>query len=75
MTPDSTVFTYVASTLALSFFPILGSLQQCGELLWRERQDDSTLSLLPRVCALHQGLQGEDAQQMPRLCVFASFQP
>lgn len=43
----------------LSSLLILGSLQQCGELLWRERQDDSTLCVLPRVCALHQGLQGE----------------
>lgn len=59
--PNSTVFTNIAPTLALSSFPILGSLQQCGELLRRECQDDSTLSVLPRVCALYQGLQGEDA--------------
>lgn len=73
MTPNSTVFTYVASTLPLSSFPILGSFQQCGELLWRECQDDSALGVLPCVCALHQGLQGEDAKQMPRLCIFPHF--
>lgn len=70
MTLNSTVFTYIASTLALSSFPILGSFQQCGELLWRECQDGSTLCVLPCVCALHQGLQGEDTKQMPPLCSF-----
>jgi len=48
-----------------SFF--LGSLQQCGELLWRECQDDSTLCVLPRVCALHQSVQGEDSK-LSSLC-------
>lgn len=73
ITPNSTVFTYITSTLSLSSFPILGSLQQCGELLWRECQDDSTLRVLPRVCALHQGLQGEDAKQTQQLCIFSRF--
>lgn len=71
MTPNLTVFTYIASTLALYSFPILGSLQQCGELLRRECQDDSTLSVLPCVCAIHQGLQGEDTKQC--LCIFSYF--
>lgn len=70
MTLNSTVFTYIASTLALSSFPILGSFQQCGELLWRECQDDSTLRVLPCVRALRQGLQGEDTKQMTPLSCF-----
>lgn len=58
-TRDSTVFTYMASTLALSSFPTLGSLQQCGQLLRGECQDGSTLGVLPCLRALPQGLQGE----------------
>lgn len=54
---DSTVFT--SSTLALSSFPTLGSLQQCGQLLRGECQDGSTLGVLPCLRALPQGLQGE----------------
>lgn len=49
----------MASTLALSSFPILGSIQQCGQLLWGECQDGSTLGVLPCLRALPQGLQGE----------------
>lgn len=65
---DATLLTHIQSLnrhclqtmLPLWHCPrILGSLQQCGELLWREPQDDSTLSVLPCVCALCQGLQGE----------------
>lgn len=56
------VFTSTASTLALSRFPPLGSLQQCGQLLRGECQDDSALGLLPCLRALPQGLQGEDSQ-------------
>lgn len=58
-THDSTVFTYMASTLALSSFPILGSIQQCGQLLRGECQDGSTFGVLPCLRALPQGLQGE----------------
>lgn len=58
-THDATVFTYMASTLALSSFPILGSIQQCGQLLRGECQDSSTLGVLPCLRALPQGLQGE----------------
>lgn len=49
----------MASTLALSSFPTLGSFQQCGQLLRGECQDGSTLSVLPCLRALPQGLQGE----------------
>lgn len=58
-TRDSTVFTCMASTLALSSFPTLGSFQQCGQLLRGECQDGSTLGVLPCLRALPQGLQGE----------------
>lgn len=37
----------------------LGSLQQCGELFWGEFQDDSSVCVLPCVCAIHQSLQGK----------------
>lgn len=56
------MFTSTASTLTLSRFPPLGSLQQCGQLLRGECQDDSALGLLPCLRALPQGLQGEDSQ-------------
>lgn len=49
-----------SSTLSpFSSPPLPGGLQQRGELLRGERQDGPALGLLPRVCALHQGLQGE----------------
>lgn len=72
MTPDLTMFTNIASSLALSSL-ILGSLQQCGELLRRESQDDSTLSVLPCICALYQSLQGEHAKQKQHLCISPHF--
>lgn len=65
----SAVFTNIAPSLALSSLPTLGSLQQCGELLRRERKDDSTLGVFPRVCALYQSLQGEDPRAGAASCV------
>lgn len=67
------MFTNFTPTPPLSFFPILGSIQQCGELLWRERQDDSTLGVFPCVCALYQSLQGEDTSRGSIVCVFLIF--
>lgn len=72
ITPDLTMFTNIASSLALSSL-ILGSLQQCGELLRREPQDDSTLGVLPCIRALYQGLQGKDDKQRQHLWISPHF--
>lgn len=34
-----------------------GGFQHCGDVLWRESQDNSSVRVLPRVCALPQSLQ------------------
>lgn len=40
-----------------SFNAHTGGFQHCGDVLWREYQDNSSVCVLPRVCALHQSLQ------------------
>lgn len=55
--------------------PPPGGLQQRGQLLRGERQDGPALRLLPGVCALHQGLQGEQVLCMAVLILVSVISP